>query len=160
MIKKFILLAAVVIIFISVVTLIAKIKHQSQATLTQASETNIPKDQLFTSVKNNLISQFPNFPVYPGALVSESRKFTGAVENNKGYSALWKLETADSVSLVADWYKSELIKDDYILDEILPDGPDEQIIKAKKDGNSYILIMEKEDQSGIEILLDIPLSEL
>lgn len=126
----------------------------------QKTEKEISIDPNFTSYKNKLTRTFPDFPVYQGAKISESRKETGAIDKQKGFSAVWTTETDKTAIEIGNWYKQELQKKGWLIEENPEKYPFEVIMEAKKENLYAIVHIEKENPKETEILVQFPLTEI
>lgn len=118
----------------------------------------------YTTLQNKLVATFPDFPVYPGALIVESRKLDGAIDNMKGYSADWEIEGNEpTVDTVVSWYKTQLVNAGWTLMPIDPSNNVgvEQYVKASKGSQNALVTIETgegSDPNNVGILLEIPLN--
>jgi hypothetical protein len=117
----------------------------------------------YTTLQNQLVATFPDFPVYPGAEVIESRKLDGAVDGVKGYSADWEINGSKAtVDGVVSWYKTQLVNAGWTLTPIDPSNNVgvEQYVKVSKGSQNALVTIETgegSDPSNVGVLLEIPL---
>ncbi len=115
---------------------------------------SITGDPNKVEVKNQLISTFPSFPVYPEAKIVRSAKIGQAP--SRGFEAKW--ETNESVPQVMSWYLSELKKEGWEI--VTPPGDTyttgEQIAKLSKEQMTVTLDIDQESKNVTEIIVNIP----
>lgn len=110
-----------------------------------------------TELAGGLLSDFPNFPAYPGSVAKRSyRKEEGELV---GYSVLWLIDDYDNVSEVMRWYTDMLTSQSWVILE----NPDESeslkelSIKAGLGDLVVYLTVEKEEKSPLEVNIEFPL---
>lgn len=111
-----------------------------------------------TEVIGQLVSGFPQFPRYPGAVVKSSYKKQEG--ERVGYEAVW--ENDDSVSEVIEWYRvrlRELKWKEVDFSETVISGS-EKFLHAKMDGLEVFLAVEVDGEVGLtEINVEFPLQD-
>lgn len=119
-----------------------------------AQHGNQKPQQRFDKLQGQLVSGFPDFPIYPGAsIIGSYKKIDG---ERIGFEATW--ETEISQNEVAAWYLNEFNK--YIGWTIheLPDtfNSDELVFRIEKNNQKSTLTIEREDDIT-EITVEFPL---
>ena len=128
----------------------------------QTSQQNIPKlevatDPGFPEVKGQVISGFPDFPVYPGAALIASAKTNRADQPDTGYRAKWG--TQDSVIAVMKWYQAQLPKSGWqYTPPNDPQSEGEQVAEISK-GDFKGYIASEIEEGNNEIVVDVRLVE-
>lgn len=118
---------------------------------------NVESDPNKITEKNSLVPGFPQFPVYPNAVLIESVKMIQATDD-KGYYALWEIDQEIGVPAVMQWYIDELQNTGWEITEYPAyANQGEQIIKLKK-GTTNALVNVDSHGKGVEILVDFPLT--
>ena len=141
---------------------ITKARENAGQKVDQTSQQNIPKlevatDPGFPEVKGQVISGFPDFPVYPGATLVASAKTNRADQPDTGYRVKW--EAQDSVIPVMNWYQDELSKNGWTYE--VPNDPDatgEQVAQIKKAGWEGFVESELED-GATEIVVEVRITK-
>lgn len=102
-----------------------------------------------------LATDFPDFPIHPQAEVlisSEQPSLLG-----KAYEA--DLIADDTILVVFDWYRSELVNSGWVIEEspILKENeaPEDLYIKATKDKKAAYLTLAQESDSRTHISIEI-----
>ncbi len=117
-------------------------------------QSSVTGDPNKVEVKNQLISTFPSFPVYPGAKIISSAKV--GQSPTRGFEAVW--ETDASVPLTMSWYLTELKKGGWNV--VAPPGDaktvGEQIAQVSKDKLSVTLDIDQKNSDTTEIIVNIP----
>ncbi len=146
----------VLILAVSTLTLVLLINviKQRQTSTTHASENSFTPDEAINQVegKNSLISDFPDFPVYPQAIIQESSMRREPIHSGKDLHAVWV--TNDPVKPVMEWYLSELEKSGW---QVTPpddmESVGEQVAQLSKDSLVGYIGIELEEQHT-EIVID------
>ncbi len=146
---KYLTIAALILLLVLGVTfkLVTKDRKENPPELLVAT------DPSFTEYKGQLMSDFPEFPVYTGATLVGSAKVNTDDIADQGYRAKWT--TSDPVIKVMKWYQEELIKAGWKFEEnndIVSEA--EQIAKISKDELEGYLAAELEDEET-EIVVDL-----
>lgn len=107
--------------------------------------------------EGKLVDQFPDFPVFPEAILEGSRKMPQASEG-KGYMAEWQLAPDKEIKTVMQWYLKELETQGWTITQrpVDPEGYGEQVAQAEK-GTMHALIQIEKERDAIEITIDFPL---
>lgn len=121
----------------------------------QISEEFKPESYTLVEESDEIVSNFPEFPKYPGAKVVSSYK--KAENNNVGYEAKFQVES--TVPVVMSWYIETLNNQGWEIEESPYDLSilGEQFLVAKKKGLALYLTIENEDRDEIvEIYAEFP----
>ncbi len=119
----------------------------------KVDQAEIEKDPNVVEVENKLVANFPEFPVYPGAVIEKSSGRIETINTGQDLRAVW-ISDEKSVQTVMNWYIDELEKSGWQVEK--PNDPiamGEQVAQIKKDDLSgYIAV---EDEAGTtEIVAD------
>ena len=161
MASKMILGIVVLIVIFGALTgfIILTSKKSASETASTIPQVEVAADPAFEEVKGQLITGFPDFPVYPGATIVSSAKVKQNEDPAKGYRAEWEVQ-AESVTKVMQWYLQELKSKGWTILES-PNDPEsygEQIASASKNGSIAYFVVELKEPGLIEIKVEIPLT--
>ena len=147
-------------IIASVALLVALQKNlQPVQNIAPTTKLEVATDPNFQEVKGQLIPGFPQFPVYPGAVVKKSLKAKQVQDPAKGYRAEWEIPQKKSVPEVMQWYLAELKNQGWVINEPPVDLQTygEQVSKISKgDLMAYLNVEIGDDNNSTEIMVDIP----
>ena len=154
--SKLIISAVVAVLVVMVAFLLFSKQNQNSqnpvpAKTVEPSETVDPNR---VEVKNQLISTFPAFPVYPGAKILKSMKL--GESPTKGFEAEW--QTSEPVPKVMGWYIQNLQSDGWKL-VASPGDPKtegEQGAIFSKDKIKVTINIDRENKNETLINVNIP----
>ena len=107
-------------------------------------------------VEKTLVEGFPEFPVYPGAVIEESSELDQVPDARKGYYAEWEIDEILTATEVMNWYFEELQKTGWTIVEYPNDreATGEQVARVEK--GEYLVYLEvsvQENFTEIEIFI-------
>jgi hypothetical protein len=86
-------------------------------------------------------------PAYSGTI-----KSSAAISTDKGTNYTFTIDTNDTVSTVAGWYKDQLTAKGWTVSQTIQAGPDQAMVQAKKTPNTSIIVtVGKKSEGGTEI---------
>ncbi len=155
-----------VVLSLAVVVVATRRLQQNTSTVGTSSFAAVltPKDPNFTEFQGSLAPGFPDFPVYPGARISSSRKETRGTDGVNGFSADWTVGGDNVITEIAGWYTNELTKQGWKKVSVQDENDlTEQSLKFSKAGQSIVLSIGRGESANpytISILVDIPVDKL
>lgn len=106
--------------------------------------------------QGELVSDFPDMPVYPGAIVEKSTEINDG--DQYGYIGTWKIENKTSTEVLR-FYLTEGKKRNWTIvhsPDLSPNSSNEYI-EARINGKKAYIIVEKEsDDKEVEVRVDFP----
>ena len=148
--KLFVLLLAFLVLVIGVgVALLKKPKDTKVIPADQIPATVEPGK---TELEGQLVPDFPEFPVYPGANIVSSYK--KQEESKVGFEANWEVEA--SVNEIMVWYSDALKESGWVFEEepVVDETSEQQLIVRKDETRVYLTV--EEGVLITEINVEIP----
>lgn len=158
--KKLILASAALVVLVALGAWFVVVDKTTTPKETPASQVNSEtrnSDPSFTEVKSQLISGFPQFPVYPGAQLEYSAKREKTSTPEGDFRAKWEIKDREAVDKVLQWYLTELPKYGWVITEPSSDreAMGEQGAQIAKNGLTATINVEAKE-GKTEILVLIP----
>lgn len=148
--KTFLFLLLTFVIFFGVWSAAALVRKRGEVPLQELEKGEPGKEEL----TGELVSGFPDFPVYPGAAVKTSRESTGGTV---GFETVW--EVNQEVPEIMRWYMDMFAGDESWKIKEPPDSPEspgEQSAIVSRDNWDFYLTVEREiDAETSEIIVEV-----
>lgn len=156
--KNAILLAFIIAVFLGATKLALQNAQRQRAYVPQ--DLNLQQESDTMEVEGELVPDFPEFPMYPGAVIAESSQRQVYRQESGDVRAEW---TADgTVMKVMDWYLKVLPNNGWTITELPDDrkSEGEQIVQFNKTNLYGTLIIEGEKVGLTKIVIDFAVTKL
>lgn len=131
------------------------IKKNTNPSTVQNDQDTIEMEDSAVYAQGELVSDFPDVPVYPGAEIEKSTEINN--EGEYGYVATWKTN-AKNIPDVLKFFLAEAKKRNWpiVQSPDLSGRSGEEYIETRIDNRKVYITVEKEDDGAVEYRIDFP----
>ncbi len=131
------------------------IKSNTGSGTAQNSDATVEMEDSAVYAQGELVSDFPDVPVYPGAEIEKSTEINN--DGEYGYVATWKTK-AKTIPEVLKFFLAEAKSRNWpiVQSPDLSGKSGEEYIETKIDGRKVYITVEKEDNGTVEYKVDFP----
>ena len=148
--RNFIIFSGLLIVILALTLGVYLVRQQTvQPASTEPREgfeSALSKSPGLVEARGELVSGFPEFPVYPEVKLTYSSRYD--LEEETVYRASWISD--DSLSQIAEYYGSALRKAGWTVTETKEPTQGDSLIEATKNNQTATLYIDQEGRGGLE----------